>query len=683
MAAARRRGLIRGAGALLALLLTTLLLPPAALARPGGAGDVADLRVVLTDITPVVTSDDGTARITAEVSNTGTTTVDGVSVSVVTGPSGVSATDWSEADDPVQGSALDTAEPAALGPGEQTTVRLEVDAADLLPGRSWGAAPVSVQVDQAPRAVRTFLGVHRAKEYEPLRMLWGVPVTLPHDRRVVGAPGADREAGWENAVGEGSRVAELTDAGPADGEVWFLDPTVLGSVPEGQAQPDSFAGEREIRDARAEVVRENLDPDATVVLPDADADIAAAAASEESAALVDPQVTSGQELADELGATGDLAWPADGIVSQDRVSAYTDMYGRQPTVVVPSTSLPQDGSRSSPRRSGSGAPLLVADATLSDTVGGLTGTQDAVLARQRVVAETAEILAQMPGTGRSVLVLPGRDSEPDPQAYAQVRDGAADIPWLESATLEEVRAETADAPVVDLPDTVAEAADLLADADPPADPILNDSRATRITRDREALRTYASVRSDGTVWAEVMGSAFGQLASSRWRGHLWSWGQAEGELREEATLTTNDLTVSSGDVNFFADSGRLQITVENHTDVELRNLQVTLEPGRPALRIEQQPEPVTVGPGSRQTVTVEASALAAGNVPIEIQVASPDGEVLTAPAQLDARVRPTGDWIYWVLGGAATLLVVAGVWRTVRRRGDRPVATSGPEGQHG
>ena len=37
-----------------------------------------------------------------------------------------------------------------------------------------------------------------------------------------------------------------------------------------------------------------------------------------------------------------------------------------------------------------------------------------------------------------------------------VRDGAADIPWLESATLEEVRAETADAPVVDLPDAVAD-----------------------------------------------------------------------------------------------------------------------------------------------------------------------------------------------------------------------------------
>ena len=44
---------------------------------------------------------------------------------------------------------------------------------------------------------------------------------------------------------------------------------------------------------------------------------------------------------------------------------------------------------------------------------------------------------------------------------------------------------------------------------------------------------------------------------------------------------------------------------------------------------------------------------------------------------LQVKVRPTGDSIYWVIGGAAALLLAAGTWRTVR--GGRRARAAAPE----
>jgi hypothetical protein len=35
---------------------------------------------------------------------------------------------------------------------------------------------------------------------------------------------------------------------------------------------------------------------------------------------------------------------------------------------------------------------------------------------------------------------------------------------------------------------------------------------------------------------------------------------------------------------------------------------------------------------------------------------------------VQVRVTPTGDWVYWALGGVAGAILLLGVWRSVRRR---------------
>ncbi|WP_252976344.1 hypothetical protein, partial [Janibacter melonis] len=44
----------------------------------------------------------------------------------------------------------------------------------------------------------------------------------------------------------------------------------------------------------------------------------------------------------------------------------------------------------------------------------------------------------------------------------------------------------------------------------------------------------------------------------------------------------------------------------------------------------------------RRTVTVQASALAPGRVPIEVEVTDPKGRALAEPAELRVRVSPPG-----------------------------------------
>lgn len=691
---------------LLAALLPVILVcgPPASLAAdpastriaigaPGGTpvsatdDPVPESWLELAEITAVTEAGE-VATIRGTVTNTSGSALPAGDISVLAAPEGSDPSLWATTDETVTGSALATDQLPALPVGESAAFVVQVEASDLLPGRPWGTAPISLQVDGLDSAVHTFLGVHRAKEYEPLQVLWGIPVTLEMDRRLVSASPERRATAWEQAAGPGSRLDDLTRSAPASDEMWLIDPTVIETLspsePDDPApeEPDVPAGgaiaataeEIATRDALSEQITSNLDPASTLVLPQADADLAALGDAPAARRLIAGQVEAGERLSGVLRA-GSAAWPADGLLTSGRAADWAELYGQQPTTIVGSHTLPTSSTRVAPAQTVDGSQLLVADDDLARAVGGASDPSSGLLARQEVLAETSEILLEYPGTSRSVLALPPRSAMVDPQAYAELRDAIREVPWLEPTTLGETVQAAADSEPVILPDTIEDAlaAPDPTDPDPTSaivaaagDTALTDGRAQRVDDDRDALRTFSAVRADGDPWAGTLDPLLTQLTSARWRGHPWAWIAAEEELAAEATLSADELTVPAADVNFFADSGRLQITVENRSDVELRNLSVRLVPQTPILRIDEQADPLTIGPGSSQQVSVQASALAAGNVPIDIEVLAPDGSQLASHSTLEARVRPTGNWIYWALGGLAGLLVGLGVWRSLR-----------------
>ena len=60
--------------------------------------------------------------------------------------------------------------------------------------------------------------------------------------------------------------------------------------------------------------------------------------------------------------------------------------------------------------------------------------------------------------------------------------------------------------------------------------------------------------------------------------------------------------------------------------------------------------------------------IASGRVSVTAVVTTADGTVVGGPTTFTVRVSPTSDWIYWVLGGIAGLVIVIGAVRTVLRR---------------
>lgn len=673
MAAARRRRLRRATIA--ALTLAFLVLLPSAGATPQSPHESsADSELTLTSVTPVVDGS-GKAIVQGRLTNTGSHALPASEIALVPREASSKRSDigpWAEDDTPVQGISADTASHGILPAGESTTFTLEADASSLSPGTSAGAAWISVQTTET--AVHTFVGVHRAKEYEPLEVVWGVPLLLPNDQRLFRPPSSTRSAAWADAVGEDSRLARLTDGKPDTDEAWLLDPTLISLPPEpaGSTEEDTATAmdsERETRQERSRALRDSLVGGRTMVLPEGDADVAAGADSSTAGTLIGPRIRGGRTVAGNLGARSNVMWPADGLVTKRRARSLDHLYpgSATPTMLTQSSALAPTGfTPSGGAKTTDGTPLLVADSSLSSVVGDLSSEADLTLARQRLVAETSAVLAERPGTSRTLFVVPDRSTRPSPEAYAALREASGEIPWLEEGSTTELLEQAREAPADQVPRGRGQLADSPT-ANVSKGPVLTPARAQQIATDERSVATFASVRSDGTTWRRSMDPSIDQLTSARWRTTPYAYVDLHRALTRSATLTPDELEVSSGDVNFFADSGRLQITIVNNTDVELSNLSVDLASDNASFRIDDPPEPVTIGPGGRQTVTVEATALAAGQAPVHVLVKTPDGQELTHPATLQVRMRPTGATVYWVIGGMAALLLAAGTWRSVRR----------------
>lgn len=687
MATVSRRRLTSAAAAALAGLLLALVVvasSSSASPRPSPAASLtAPSRTIAIDsITPLLKSGDD-AVITGRVINTGGSDLARPRIDVVAGP--VSSdrepiARWSASREVLGGPALgSTRAKDALAPDTATPFTVKIPA-ERLPRTGWGVTPISVQ--SGDTAVHTYLTHEGSKNYQPVRMLWGIPVTLPADHELWATGPSRRLSAWESLLEPRSRLSDLTATPPEKGAFWLLDPTLIeGGVDPDlsdlpvEATPEQVDGrtsqreEYALREEFAVRLGDDLDSKRTLTLPVADADISVADRPG-TAELLRAQVDKARSSAAALGTRSEVAWPADGLLSDERVPALQRVYGADPAAtIVPTTTF---GSPiltgSAARRTPDGTHLLLADSQLSDAVAPLTEDNE-VLIRQRVAAETAAYVRFAPDEARTLLVIPDRYSAPDPGAYRALRSAVADLPWVTTTDIADELGRTDSAAELALPPTTKEAQALAKESGAPSRPAVFGTRsAERITTNLRALSSFASVRTDGEGWRLSTEPSLTQLTSARWRADP---DEARAQLRwtdRVTSLPTDGLEVSSGQVNFFADTGRLQITVVNRTGASLESLRVRLSPNSPILRISDQPEPFAIAPNARHTVTVSAEARAAGNVPVKIEVLDPKGEPLSTPANLQVLVSPTGDWVYWALGALAVVFFVAGTWRSVRRR---------------
>ena len=127
--------------------------------------------------------------------------------------------------------------------------------------------------------------------------------------------------------------------------------------------------------------------------------------------------------------------------------------------------------------------------------------------------------------------------------------------------------------------------------------------------------------------------------------------------------------VAPGTVKFLAEDGILQFIVVNDLDETVDDVRLRLTSDSRRLRIDDQPGPLRIGAGSRTTVRVRVTAVAPGLVPISADLSTANGTHLGRNAQVKVEVRPISVTVFWALGGVFALILVVGIYRSLRRPG--------------
>ncbi len=648
----------------------------------------AGLTLQVTTITPAVARPGDSVVVVGTLHNAGTAAARVGTVRLVRGIASMLSRDdvtgWAASTSPGTGSVIASAKVAGAVPaGGSVAYRLTVKRASALGPSSWGVLPVSIEA--GPVVLHTFLGYQKIKEYEPLRTAWLVPLTLDADPALWGAPGPLREAAWGRALGPGSRLDRLvtgTDGAPV---TWAVEPVLLtpttapvtatasptaSATPSptgsGPALPEAVmaAGPEEarLRTEMADRLAALAAPHTPIVLPVGDADIAAAVAAPAYAGDVARLVRDAAPVAETVGGRADVAWPVFGTWNPATERGLAALYaGRLGAVVVNRSALTGLPARiASTSRTTAGTPLLIAEDTASAAAVAAVdpaATRGAA-AVQQLVATTAVVLGDSPGLDRSLFIDLPREVNVNPQALTALFATVGTVPWLTPATVPDLLSEARSDP----PD--GSGGGRLGTAPTPLTP----QRAGAYAELRSAAVLGAQIRADGAEVGPRWSDAVEQLLSARWRGAAEPWQSLDQSVSTEVNTTMNGVHVAPQTINFLADRGRVQLTVVNDLPVRVDNLTVTLTPDSPRLRIDTPPSRVRIGAHSRTTISVDASALAAGQVQVTARILGPTGQEVGREAVVQVHVTPTGSWIYWVLGGLAALAFLAGLARNLGRR---------------
>ena len=316
-----------------------------------------------------------------------------------------------------------------------------------------------------------------------------------------------------------------------------------------------------------------------------------------------------------------------------------------------------DNTRDAHRRSSDGLPLLAYDDQLSALLGQTDNPASATRPRQRFLAESVALLTSRPGTSsRSVLVAASRSFNPIRLPPRPSSRPPSSIPWLEPVTTRPCsprgpcrRRRPGGRPnrprTHRVPPPRPTAAAMPAGAQRP--PAGHPQSASATSRGRPAsaapprrLRQHLG-RDRRTSWSPT-----------RWRG-LPARVDRLAQQIAAATRETNrrGSASSTRDVNFLADDRPPAVHRHQRPGRDRRDVKLPLTSDPPPAH-RQPARPLRIGASSRTTATGSRDGPRgrAGADPPTLTTAGRHRHRRGTPMSR-SRSRPTGDWVYWALGG--------------------------------
>ncbi len=447
-------------------------------------------------------------------------------------------------------------------------------------------------------------------------------------------------AGDSPEVDASEEPSETAEPAPEDPDA-VDDETVVGATPEAEAA-GAWLEELVAESASASVLS----------LPYGDLDVASVAASRLSGVLARADELSAAATAEAGIVSAPVVAPPGGLLPA-RALAGVDA---GVPVVLEDRAVPDAPGHVLSRPDGTQV-LLLDDAV---TTGG-PGPDDRlapVAFRQRILAEAA--LRSLDGGDDPLLVQVPADFDPGgPVTAADFFDGL-DVPWLRQVTLSQVLVGATAAEQEGRP--------------------FYPPRARRREVPFANLLATAELLQTGGVFADLLtsnDSVADELAAAAMLGSSYHARSRPGPARERVRNTTARVrrTMQLVDVDgppfvmMSSETGPIAVTIVNNLD-EPVTVRLEARTPRDDLSIAV-PEPVTLEPGQRAPVRMRAESTAIGVHEVTLRATTVAGDPIGSEVQFSVRTSNVGFVIWLVMGVGGGLLLVAIVWRIVRRVRDR------------
>jgi hypothetical protein len=685
----------------------------------GQASQAPPMSIAITSVSPTFATPKGTVTVSGTVTNGTSTAADDLTVQLYS--SSLRLANRDAMDNYLTAAPGDTGVDSPLPKSLQalgsvpahTTQRWSLTLRVSQVGMtSFGVYPLAAQLYQFESPVdadRTFLpfwpATSQARNVQPVSLAWIWPlIDVPHqtacpallNNNLAASLASDGRLNQLLAVGSSAlgRSADLT---------WAIDPALLSDAKVmtaryrvggsatcigGSGHPPSATAQAWL--ARVKSIAAQQDFFAT---PYADVDVAALSHRGLNTSLADAfadgrneaQAILGraQRVSAPPGATGTIAWPANGIADYGVLESLAAPPNQIGTVILsssmmqpaPPVSFTATAVTTTPDGLGSQLHVLLADDGIEQILaapsGGIPGTTSgdaqsssgaATSAREQwFLAETAMIAAEQPHTARAVVVAPPRRWDPGSGLASALLQDTVSTPWLRPASLSSLVATRS--PTGQVPRQA-----------PPQLRVSQSELKTSLLRQVQRVDGQIALLKSILVHPgpRYLSTAMAAVQSSAWSGMPGGRRTAKQLLRGIAAyVAAQQHQVSIVDplrVTLGGKSGEVPVSISNHLRQAVRvRLQVDV-PSTGRVTIGNPTSPVTVPGGEQKTIKIPVRAAEAGSTTLTLWLATPGGRPLPgSTAKLTVEATHFGTMAIVIIGIALAVFVLTAAGRAIRR----------------
>ncbi len=317
-------------------------------------------------------------------------------------------------------------------------------------------------------------------------------------------------------------------------------------------------------------------------------------------------------------------------------------------------------------RATTGGPVIISpDPGLSVA---LAGTRTASALRPAGVVAESALLAASNTDGRTVVVSPGTSWMLESDTHrSSALDTLGALPWIRFVSLSSVL-DRGEPVATTVPETVTGIADI------PTSVV-----GTASTRLRDLGYLAAASSDPSSIFSGPSAAIFAALSYEN-RTDTTARAAAIDRALAGAQDVLDQVSLPSGSsLNLISTSGNVPITVTNNLDAEV-TVTVVFSTRSNNLVVKGRPT-VTLAPGASAQVPIPVEAISSANVTATVHLTDGEGHRLTGDTVMHLRVRADWGTAFTVgVGAAAVLLLIGGIWRTVRRgrKGTRGIPGAEP-----